>query len=290
MMWYILFGLLILIVAGMVFLHIPYSPTSAQFQQVVAQNTKIAAPKAQFSEEDIKNLPLPVQRYFQHCGYLGKPKMLYMKAAMQDVDFVMSKKRTIKIDYTQLNLVERPERYALISSSLFGIPFEGLDSYANGTGSMKGVLAKGIRLFDQRGEKMNRACLATWLAECLMVPHAALQDFVQWEAIDATRAKATICWQGISASGVFCFAENGELLEFYTDDRAAIDMQGKETKARWSALFLDYHMVNGLLQPQVIQSIWHYTEGDLVYFNENRVPIHIQYQIKRHDYGYSGAQ
>lgn len=68
------------------------------------------------------------------------------------MDFVMSDKKTIKFDYKQYNLVERPERFALISSSLSGIPFEGLDSYENGKGSMKGMLAKVIPLFDQRGE------------------------------------------------------------------------------------------------------------------------------------------
>ncbi len=50
---------------------------------------------------------------------------------------------------------------ALIDSSIFGIPFEGYDSYQNGTGGMKGVIAKAITLFDQTGTDMDKACLAT---------------------------------------------------------------------------------------------------------------------------------
>jgi len=125
---------------------------------------------------------------------------------------------------------------------------------------------------------MDRACLVTWLAECLMVPNAALQDFVKWEPVDDTHAKASVSWNGISVSGVFTFDEAGALLAFRTADRVAVDMNGKETKAEWSAFFRAYHSVNGVLQPEVIQSVWHYPEGDCVYFNQNETAVAIRYQ------------
>jgi len=116
-----------------VFFRAPFSPTSKQFQTVTNEARRTATHATEtFGEEVIARLPLPVQRYFRYCGYLGAPRMSYMKASLENVDFVMSEIRTIKIDYEQFNLAERPERYALISSSLFGIPFEGLDSYGNG--------------------------------------------------------------------------------------------------------------------------------------------------------------
>jgi hypothetical protein len=269
-----------LLVAGIiVFLLSSYSPLSSRYQQLTAEKAEdAAAVSAVFTETDISGLPLPVQRYFRYCGYLGTPKMSSMRAFFEDVDFVLSESRTIKIDYQQFNLVERPERLAYISSSLFGIPFEGLDSYENGKGSMKGVLAKGIPLFDQRGESMDRASLVTWLAECLLVPNAALQDFVKWEPIDDTHAKASIVWEGVSASGIFTFADSGELCAFRTGDRVAVDMNGNETKADWSAYLREYQSVGGILQPKNLQSVWHYSGGDCVYFNENASAVAIRYQ------------
>ncbi|MGV8084025.1 MAG: DUF6544 family protein [Coriobacteriia bacterium] len=270
---------LLLVFIIMIFFNIPYSPASTQFQKTVSEKLKTAENTADvFTKEDIANLPTPVQRYFRYCGYLGSPKMTYMRASLGDVDFVMPEDRILRIDYQQFNLVTRPERYALISSSLYGIPFEGLDTLDNGKGGMRGTLAKIIPLFDQRGEAMDRACLVTWLAECLLVPDAALQDFVSWEPVDDTRAKGTVTWEGVSVSGVFTFAETGELLDFRTSDRTAIGMDGKETKADWSALFRHYHSVNGLLQPEVIQSVWHYEKGDCVYFNQNEAPVFIRYR------------
>jgi len=277
--WLITAAVLILILGAVVFLKMPYSPTKAKFISLTEAKVKGASMINEvFAEADIAGLPAPVQKYFKYCAYIGTPKMSYMRAALHDVVFVMSDIKTIKIDYEQFNLVKRPERFALISSSIMGVPFEGLDSYDKGRGGMKGSLAKAITLFDQKGDKMDRACLVTWLAECLMVPNAALQDFVIWETVDDTHAKAAISWENESVSGIFTFSPKGELLSFRTEDRTAIDMDSKETAAGWSAYFCDYKVVGEILQPSYIQSVWHYDDGDCIYFNENRSGVSIQYQ------------
>lgn len=277
-MWIFFSVLLVIVAALVIFFKLPFSKTKSEFNNLIGSKTT-AAPKYSdvFTEEDIKYLPSPVQKYFRYCGYLGKPKMSYMKATFSDVDFKMSESRTVKIDYTQYNFVEKPERFALISSSLFGIPFEGFDSYGNGTGSMVGRLAKIITLFDQRGKSMDKACLVTILAESLIVPNAALQDYIIWETIDDTHARAVISYYGISADGIFTFDENGKWLSFKTSDRVATDMNGNERQAEWSAIISDYKDNNGILQPAVLQSIWHYPEGDSIYFNENKVGVSIEY-------------
>ena len=238
--------------------------------------SETAKTKGVFTEDDIKRLPIPVQRYFRFCGYIGSPKMSYMKAVFNNADFYMirnGKKSKLKIDYTQYNFIRKPERFAFIDSAMFGIPFEGFDSYQNGIGSMKGVLAKLITLFDQRGEAMDKACLVTFLSECLLVPSAALQDYIIWEEIDDTHAKAIITYSGFSAEGIFTYNENGEMLSFCTKDRISTDMDGIQREAEWSAVLRDYRPVGGLRQPNLLQAVWHYPEGDFLYFDGNHVKI-----------------
>ncbi|WP_326908092.1 DUF6544 family protein [Sedimentibacter sp. MB31-C6] len=273
----ILLVIFILIAIIIIFFKMPYSKTKSEFNNVInSEISKIDKTTNVFTEEDIKDLPLPVQKYFRYCGYLGTPKMSYMKATFNNVDFKMSAEKTIKIDYIQYNFVDKPNRFAFIDSSIYGIPFEGFDSYNNGIGSMKGTIAKIIPLFDQRGETMDSACLVTFLAECLFVPNSALQDYIKWETIDNTHAKATITYDGASASGVFTFDENGAMMSFVTSDRVATDMDGSTREAEWSAIINEYHKVNGFLQPKVVQSIWHYPEGDSIYFNENKSSLSIE--------------
>lgn len=264
-----------IVLLAIVFFALPYSKTRREFSKATGVLIGDAGKgDGLFTLEDIALLPLPVQRYFIHCRYIGKPKMAHMKATFRDVDFSLGRgKPTIKIEYVQHNGVAMPQRLAYIDSSLYGIPFEGLDSFLKGVGSMKGVLAKLFNLFDERGEDMDRACLATFLAEALIVPSAALMPYMQWESIDDTHAKATIGAYGLTCSGIFTFSETGEMLSFSTDDRMATGMDGKKEKVRWTAILDDYQLQGDLLLPSTLQAVWNYPEGDYLYFDGKAVAI-----------------
>jgi hypothetical protein len=271
---FIVIGILLSVIGIlMIFFNIPCSKTKTEFNEMTKNLTaKADYIEGVFSEEDIAGLPLPVQKYFRYCGYIGTPKMSSMKAIYHDVDFLFGKDKPIKINYTQYNFVNQPIRIAYIDSSMYGIPFEGLDSYI-GNGSMKGVIAKVFTLFNQSGDAMDKASLVTCLSECLIVPNAALQDYVLWEEIDDLNAKATISYYGITASGIFTFKENGEMLSFTTADRKAVATDGTSEKVKWSAVCSEYEETNGIRKPTILQAIWHYDDGDLLYFDGKDVVI-----------------
>lgn len=274
-MWIVL-GILVFVIVGIIiFFEIPYSKLKTDFtRDSISLIKSTSVSNDVFSKDEIKDLPLPVKKYFDYCGFIGTKKMSYMKATFKDVTFKSGKDKPIlKIDYKQYNLVKNPDRIAMIDSSLYGIPFQGYDSYLNGTGSMKGVIAKLFTLFDQRGVDMDRASLVTYLAECFVVPSVILQDYIKWESIDDTHAKATISYYGISASGIFTFNDNGEMTSFTTNDRMATETDGTSKKVRWSAVCSDYKESNGIKKPTVFKAIWHYSEGDQVYFDSNDLQI-----------------
>ncbi len=250
-----------------IFFNIPCSKTKTEFNEMTMVLTaKADHTEGVFREENIAGLPMPVQKYFRYCGYIGKPKMSYINISYHDVDFLFGKDKPIKIDYSQYNFVNKPDRIAYIDSSMYGIPFEGLDSYIDGTGSMKGVIAKLFTLFHQTGKAMDKSSLVTFLSESLLIPSAALQEYIVWEAIDNFHAKATISYYGISADGIFTFNEKGEMLSFATDDREAASIDGTSEKVKWSVVCGDYKEINGIKKPTAFQALWHYDDGDLVYF------------------------
>jgi hypothetical protein len=220
------------------------------------------------TEADIHNVPEPVKKYLIYCGYIGKPKMNYMRIICHNVDFLTGKNsKKLKIDYTQYNFESKPIRLAFIDSSLLGIPFQGFDSYHEGIGGMKGVVGKVFTLFNQTGVEMDKSSLVTFLSESLILPSVALKDYIEWESIDDTHAKATLSYYGISVSGLFTFNENGEMISFDTDDREAIDINGNKQKVKWSIVCSKYIEKNGIREPSVLQAIWHYPEGDMIYFD-----------------------
>lgn len=263
-------GILLIIFGTIaIFFRIPCSPNKTQFSEMQGSLTaQTEHAEGLFTEEDVAGLPVPVQKYFRYCGYIGTPKMSYSKVVYEDVDFSLGKdKSMIKIDYTQYNYVNKPDRIACIDSSLYGIPFEGLDAYIDGAGSMKGVIAKVYTLFYQTGKAMDISSLVTFLSESLIVPNAALQDYIVWEAMDDLHAKATINYYGISASGIFTFNENGEMRSFTTNDREAVSTDGASEQVKWSVVCNEYKEINGIRKPTVFQAIWNYDDGDLVYFD-----------------------
>jgi len=268
--------ILVILGALIVFFNISYSPLKSAFLADMNKMTQQiqAKDKGVFSEADIQRLPLSVQKYFRYCKFIGTKKMSYMKAEYHNVAFKQGKNgASLKIDYVQYNYVDCPDRIALITSSMFGVPFDGYDSFIKGHGCMKGVAGKCITIFDQTGREMDRACLATYLSECLLVPNAALQKDIQWETVDDTHAKATMTYKSISVQGIFTFNEEGEMLSFATNDRPLYDTDGSIEHVRWSAVCSDYHEQNGYLLPTKLKAVWHYNDGDFVYFDGNNFKV-----------------
>lgn len=265
-----------LLISGIsIWFYIPYSPIKAEFAKKTSyQMTKTRTPGGIITSEDIAELPLPVQKHFHYCGYIGKTKMYDMTIHFNDVDFVLTPdKPTLKIKYTQYNFVEEPERLAYINTRLYGIPFEGIDAYLNGAGSMKGVIGKTIALFDQKGTAMDQASLVTCLAECLFLPTLALQDYISWKEIDAAHAEAVINYYGISASGIFTFNEQGAMLSFTTNDREYTDTKGNVQKIKWSAICEGYRETDGIKFPSRLKALWHFETGDLIYFDGRDISV-----------------
>ena len=265
----VLFALIVMI---LIWFHIPYSPVKRDFQNdvdTIMSENQLQTKNEVFTEEDFSRFPDAVQKYIQGCGYIGTPTMSYLKMEYHNVDFLQGKNRpTLTIDYTQYNFINEPCRMALIDSRMFGIPFEGYDYYQNGIGGMKGVIAKAITIFDQTGADMNKACLATFLAESLFAPTILLQDYITFEEISDFEVRATITYGGQSASGIFTFNEQYEMFSFTTNDRAVAGTDGSMEYVPWSALCNDYQLSeNGIKYPTKFQAVWNYTDGDFVYFD-----------------------
>lgn len=270
---YIAIGILLVIVSAiLIWFNIPYSPVKKSFSndiEVLKKDIQLLEQADVFEAEEFSHLPIAIQRYIEHCGYIGTPKMSYLKMEYRDVGFMQGRTGpALKIDYTQYNFVSEPSRMALIDSSMFGVHFEGYDYYQNGIGGMKGVIAKGITLFDQTGPDMDKACLATYLAESMFAPSILLQDYISFEEISDYEAKAIISYKGQTASGIFTFNEQYEYVSFTTNDRAVTNADGTMEYIPWSAVCGEYCVsASGIKYPTKFKAIWNYADGDFVYFD-----------------------
>ncbi|MBR6228318.1 MAG: hypothetical protein IKQ97_01105, partial [Eubacterium sp.] len=120
----------------------------------------------------------------------------------------------------------------------------------------------------QTGEDMDRACLATFLAECMFVPTVLLQDYIEFEELSEYQVKATITAYDQTVSGIFTFNESYEMVSFSTNDRAVIGTDGVAEYVPWSAVCGNYRIgTDGINHPTAFQAVWNYPDGDFIYFD-----------------------
>lgn len=269
----ILIILLIILLIIVIYFKVPYSPIKNQLKKDF-KSLNITDKEAEveyFTKEDFIHYPIPIQKYIENNGFLGKEKMNYTYMLYKNVDFAQAPGKNITIDYSQYNFANDPNRIAIVESSIFGIPFEGYDYYINGQGGMKGMLAKLLNLFNQQGKEMDKGALSTYLSECLFVPSSLLYNKnISFEEIDPLNVKACIKHKDISVSGIFTFNEKYEMIKFYTEDRPAVKDDGSIDYIPWSANILSYKKnTDGINFIDHVQIIWHYPDKDFIYFDGN---------------------
>jgi len=222
-----------------------------------------------FTEEDISNLPTPVQQYFRYCGYIGKKKMPKARFVWNDVNFKLGlDKPWTKMEVQQYNFASEPGRITYMCIKMFGIiPMEVREEYLNGQGTMLGKLLKIVTIFDNKGPETNASQAINYLAESLLVPTCALQPNIIWQTIDQNHAKAIHEYKGVKVEGIFTFNEKGECTRFETDGRYMDTGGGTLEKTKWTAEVNNYVEKNGITIPSNLKAIWNLPTGDFEYFN-----------------------
>lgn len=197
-------------------------------------------------------LPDPVRRYFQHVLQDDQP-LINTVRLHQEGGFRTSPETK---DWLPL----RADQYFSTAPRAFvwdaaitmapGLSVLVRDSYLQGKGHMQGKILALLPIIDTAADKrLNQAALQRWLAEAAWFPTALLpEQGVVWEAIDDTRAQATITDAGISVSLDFEFNDLGEIVSVYAPERYK-EVDGEYVPTPWKGYFSDYIKVDGYRIP-----------------------------------------
>ncbi|MCL4253402.1 MAG: hypothetical protein KJ043_06450 [Anaerolineae bacterium] len=221
-----------------------------------------------FTQADIAHLPMPLQRYFEMCGYIGTPKMVNAEVLWADSAIKMGvDKPWMPLKTYQFNSVPRPFRIAYMQAKIMGIiPFEGRDIYTSKQGNMRGQLMKFITLFDNHDKELAQSGLATTFAEAVLIPSYILQPYISWQAVDDKTVNGCIEYNGLQVAATFYFDDTGKFTRFYTEDRYMALPKREYVKIPFSAYIGDY-IQNGDVQiPSKMSAVWHLESGDFEYF------------------------
>jgi hypothetical protein len=230
-----------------------------EVQQLLLQPVSTATTPV--TQEMISHLPPVVQKWLTHSGVIGTEKT--QRVYLQQAGEMMNKPGGKWIPFTaeEYFITDRPAfnwRTTIQPSSIFLIT--GRDKYEDGKGHM---LIKAYSLFpvvDIKGKEADQGSLLRYLAEVAWFPSAAVNNYIQWEAVDSLSAKATITYGGITASGIFFFTDAGDMAGFEAD-RYYID-KNRSALEKWQVSCKGYKVFNGISIPYKSELTWKLKEGD----------------------------
>lgn len=234
--------------------------------EVLKELGRGAAQQQVIAEEDIKHLPQPVQKYLVYAGVMGKEKVQNYRVVLDAEMRSDPQKDWAKTTFEQYNFFDDPIRLFLVKMNMFGVPVIGLDSYIGGRGRMHIKVAGLVTVSDARGEHMDRGEAITLFNDmCLMAPATLVDKRIAWETIDPLTAKASLNDGYNQVSALLYFNQEGQLVNFITDDRYYTNLDNTYKNVRWSTPVSNYREINGLKLSTYGEAVWHLPEGDFTY-------------------------
>ena len=229
------------------------------------------------TKEDIASLPKLLQKHCDYIGLEGFPKYQVANVFFKSTKFVFDDEsgKKLDMDYDLWLTKHIPFRKAYCGSSMYGIPFEGMDYMTEDKkGGMKGILARIIPIFDEVSEQGYRAGIISWFIESAVLnPSILLSKFVTYEEVDERHIKVTISYQGITGTGFLTLNEDGAITEFYSDERQTGKVNGEEMMIGWRCECSHYEVIQDLKYPTNIKAIKVYPDKEIVYFDANQIKI-----------------
>lgn len=213
------------------------------------------------TQQMLTPLPPVVQKWLRRSGVVGRENI--QQISLQQTGEMMTKQNGSLIPFTaeQYFTTDKPSfnwRTTIRPSPV--LLMTGRDKYENGKGHM---LIKAYSLFpvvNAKGKEIDQGSMLRYLAEICWFPSAALSKHIHWEAVDSVSAKATMSYGGITASGVFIFNNDGDMLSFEADRYYVVNKN--TTLEKWLISCKSYTVFNDIRIPSQCEVTWKLKAGD----------------------------
>lgn len=227
-------------------------------QPLEAENT--------LSKEEIAHLPACVQRYVVYAGATGKSKTQNVYIEFEAEMYRKPGDKPMKSHSFQYNFYGEYSRLFLMKAGKMGIPFRAIHIYRNEEATFQVKVAELHKVVDLSGEELSRAETVTVLNDmCIFAPGSLIDKRLTWNEIDNLSTKVTLTNGKFVVSAILYFNESGELINFISDDRYALQNDGTMKKMRWETPISDYREFEGRRIPTTGKTIWKYPEADFTY-------------------------
>lgn len=226
------------------------------------------AEKKVVTREMVAGLPPVVQKWLEHSNIISKEFVQTVHLKQKGEMCTAAGGKWMPFEAEQYFTTQKPGFIWLAEvKAAPGIHLAGRDKYEDGKGHM---LIKFLSLFpvaDVKGKEIDQGVMVRYLAEIVWFPSAALSNYIQWEQVDSTTAQATMTYKGITASSIYKFDKNGEVL--CLEAKRYYDRKGGATLEDWFIQIEPngYKEFAGVRIPAKMAVTWRLKEGDFTWLN-----------------------
>lgn len=238
--------------------------------------TSVPRRTRRYGEHEIADLPTPVRRYFELVLTDGQPMIRAADIALEGtINMSLEAPQWKPFTSEQHVVTNRPGFIWNAKIMLFpDFPVRVHDAYVAGEGilrpSMLGLFSLGA--VQSTGEPA-RGELMRWLAESVWYPTALLpEQGVEWQAVDATSAQATLSDGSVRVTMLFRFGEDGLVCGIHVEARGGLT-DGKTVMMPWEGQFGDYRRQSGMMIPYYGEVAWITPQGERPYFRGSLMQV-----------------
>jgi hypothetical protein len=229
----------------------------------------MAAPREEarvLTEADIAHLPPPVRRYIALTGSIGRPVVTAITVQFEATMYAAPGALGMTGPVTQYERFDLPRRLFLMTTQMKGLPVAVLHDFNSDQATMRVRLAGLVNVVDVGGPELTRAETVTILNDlCLFAPSRMIDPRLTWAEIDDSRARVAFTLGPNTVSAELVFNAAGELVDFISDDRGALEKDGTLRILRWTTPMSNYREFGGWRLASEGDAIWHRPEGPFTY-------------------------
>lgn len=214
------------------------------------------------TETQLEGLPAPVQKHLRLAGVVGRPRVTSMRLVLEG-QMREKGKKWFPFSSEQHTFFGSPTRLFFMKAKVKHLLTFGYHTYDRDRVRMQVKLLGLFPVIDLKGDVLFPTETVTFLNDlCMFAPAALLDERIFWEAIDGRTARVIFTYEDCTVSAVLHYNESGQLVNFVSNDRYAID----DMKAYpFSTPVSRYSDFNGFQLPGYGEAIWDYPEGPFTY-------------------------
>jgi hypothetical protein len=239
-----------------------YSEVRKDINELMASQTKTS--QSIITHQSLKDLPLIVQKWLVKSNVIGKKSVHSLQLKQKGMMRTSGEGNWMQMTSEQFITVDNPG--FVWNAGIKANPFmtiNGRDKLSEGRGSMIIKALHTIPIANSTGKEIDQGAMMRYLAEIIWNPSAALKDYMRWEYVSDTSARAFMNCHNAIISGLFSFNKDGDIKGF--EGKRYGDFDDHYSLETWSIAVTGYKEFEGIRIGNKSEVTWKLKKGNFTW-------------------------